>query len=399
MALDVRTEFKIFKKFDFLDWANMSPAPSIAIKKIKEYLDYLSNFTEENSYVEFDEWSQKVNLLRQEVAKLLNAEEKEIAITGSSTTQGIQIAFEAISPKKGENIITSDLEFPLAGTELQKWKERGLSVKLLKHKNGNFDLNELDTLIDKKTKLVLLSSVTWVNGYRFDLEEVSKIVHEHDAYIVLDSVQHVGAMDLNVKTIKPDFIAAGGQKWLTAPFGIGILYVNNKAVKELHPPFYGHKNIAEPEEGWYEYFRDMSKHPIVNYKYVESAQKFEYGGTMPFPGIIGLKESVALINQIGIKNIESKILKLKKMLMEELEHMKAKILVSEHEKNYSGITTFNIKDHFKDDLKIVDHLNKNKILIAGRCANGIGGIRASIHYPNNESDVLNLIDRLKKLKL
>jgi selenocysteine lyase/cysteine desulfurase len=84
--------------------------------------------------------------------------------------------------------------------------------------------------------------------------------------------------------------------------------------------------------------------------------------------------------------------------MEELENIKANILVSADVRNYSGITTFNIKDNFKDDLKVVDQLNQNKIFITGRGLNGIGGIRASINYPNNESDVLNLIEMIKKLK-
>jgi len=393
-----REEFKIFEKYVFLDWAVVSPLPLKAMNAVKELLDSMIYFTEETATAQHVKWDSLASPLRKKAAKLLNADEVEIAITGSSTTQGIQIAMEAIKSQKGENIITSDLEFPLVGAELQKWKERGVEVRVLKNRKGEFYIEDLEKLIDEKTKVVLLSSVTWVNGYKFDLDEVSKVVHEKGAYLVLDAIQHLGAMSLDTKKTNIDFIAAGGHKWLTTPLGIGILYINKRLVNELKPPFYGYMNAVEPEGGWDNFFRNVNKSPLVEFKYVPTARKFEYGGTGSYTGVVGLTASLSLINSIGIENVERKILKLKKVLIEELESIGAKILPPINERNYSGITTFNIGKTIEEDYKLVDTLNKKGIKVSGRGTSGIGGIRVSIHYPNNEEDINKLVEAIKKLK-
>jgi|YelNatPaOPRAMG01_1025707.scaffolds.fasta_scaffold07522_6 selenocysteine lyase/cysteine desulfurase len=396
---DIRKEFKVFETKDFLDWAVVGVAPERAVKAINKLLESAMYFPEENASLQHVAWDKEAQPLKLELAKLLNASEDEIALTGSSTTQGIQIAFESIQPKKGENIVTCDLEFPLAGAELQKWREKGVEIRVVRNKNGLFDLNDFQKLIDKNTKVVFLSSVTWVNGYRFDLASISELVHKFDGYLVLDSVQHLGAMNLDVKETKVDFIASGGHKWLTTPFGMGFLYINKEIIDIMKPPFYGYLNMEEPKGGWDAYFRDPNKNPITNYKFQTNAKKFEYGGTSAYPSIIGLRESVSIINEIGIKNIQAHILKLKNLLIEELQKIGANIIPPlKEEENYSSITMFRMNKKIDDDYKLIDRLSAEGVKVSGRGSSGIGGIRVSIHYPNTEEDVLKLVETVKKLR-
>ena len=393
--LSIRDEFKIFEKYTFLDWAATSPPPLISVQKIKELLDGKVYLSEEDMPLELKA-VRKGDPLRQEVAKLINASEKEIAITGTSTSQGIQIALESINPKIGENIITSDLEHLAVATALQKWRKKGVEIKILKNRQGDFNLEDFQSLINNKTKVVVLSSVTYINGYKFDIEELSKIVHESGAYLVLDSIQHLGAMKLNTKKAKIDFLASGGYKWLTSPFGIGILYVNEELLDILEPPFHGFTSISEPMlKGM---GTDPNNNPIIDYEYVKEAKKFEYGGSLPYLGIVGLTASVSLINALGIENIEKKNLRLKKILIEELEKIGGRVLSPHDEKNFSAITTFNIKKTLKEDYDLVDLLNHNGIILRGRGCSGIGGIRVGLHYPNEENDIIRLIEYIKKLR-
>jgi selenocysteine lyase/cysteine desulfurase len=398
MPISLRDEFKIFEKCTFLDWAATSPAPLKSVQKIKEFLDSKVYLSEEDLPLQPVKMDTEAGPLRQEVAKLLNASEKEIAIAGTSTSQGIQIALESINPKRGENIITSDLEDTSVGTALQKWRKKGVEVKILKNRHGDFNLEDFQSLINNKTKVVVLSSVTYVNGYKFDIEELSKIAHESGAYLVLDSIQQLGAIKLNTKKAKIDFIAAGGFKWLTSPFGIGILYVNEELLDVLEPPFYGYRSVVEPLSGWEDFFRDPNNTPIIDYEYVKEAKKFEYGGYPPNLGIVGLTASVSLINAFGIENIEKKILKLKKILIEELEKIGARVLSPDDEKNFSAITTFNINKTLNEDYKLLDLLNSNGIKVSGRGCSGVGGIRVAIHYPNEENDIIRFIEQIKKFR-
>jgi len=94
----LRDDFKIFEKYNFLDWAVVSPAPMKTINAVKGFLDSTVYFPEENASAQHVKMDSEAIPLKQGVSKLLNASEEEIAVTGSSTSQGIQIAFESIKP-------------------------------------------------------------------------------------------------------------------------------------------------------------------------------------------------------------------------------------------------------------------------------------------------------------
>jgi len=157
MTINVRREFVIFRRFNFLDWACMSPAPLRSTRKVSKFLRETNNFGERSSSLQYIKFLGESKTLKRGIAELLSSNPEEIALTGSSTTQGVQIAFESIKPGKGDNIVTCDLEFTLAGTELQKWLEKGVEIRVLKHRNGLYDLEDLVTLIDKRGFRITLS--------------------------------------------------------------------------------------------------------------------------------------------------------------------------------------------------------------------------------------------------
>lgn len=202
-------------------------------------------------------------------------------------------------------------------------------------------------------------------------------------------------MDLNTAQTKIDFIASGGHKWLNSPFGMGFLYVNKGIINDFKP-VYRLKNTVVPKGGWDAFFSDRNKQPITDYEFRKDAKKFEYGSCGNYLPIVGATESISLINKAGIKNVESHILKLKKLLISELEKLGAKIIPPENERNYSSITTFNIKKNFEEDMKLLDKLNNNGVRVSGRGTSGIGGIRVSIHHVNTEDDIMRLIENIKK---
>ena len=104
-----REEFKILEHKTFLNWASMSPAPLSAVKRVREIADAAYEFESGNIS---GEWSERSSELRSETAKLINAGREEIAVAGSSTTQGIQLAFECVSPSPGDNVVSLNTEFP-----------------------------------------------------------------------------------------------------------------------------------------------------------------------------------------------------------------------------------------------------------------------------------------------
>ncbi len=386
-----REEFDVFRQRTYLNWAALSPAPNRSTRAIAEMAAQAASFkTGDLNSV----WYELSKGLADEAGKMLNAPADEIAVCGSSTTQGMQIALDAIEPGKGDNVVTSDMEFPSTGAELRKWKERGTEVRIARSVGGSYDAEDVCGLMDGRTKAVVLSSVSWVNGFRPDIETISRAAHENGSYLVIDAVQHMGAMKFDVQRMQPDFAAAGGQKWMTSPFGTAIMYVSRRALEELKPPHYSLNNSVEPEGGWSSYFADEDKTGFEEMEPVGGARKMEYGGWQNHLGMVSLKESLSLINSVGTSSVHERIRHLSRLLREELEMLGADIISPAGEENASSITTFRLAEG-ADHLKTVEKLAEKGVDVSSRGGGGIGGIRVSIHHMNNEDDIARLIEVLK----
>lgn len=101
-----------------------------------------------------------------------------------------------------------------------------------------------------------------MTGWRANLRELSKLVHEVGAILIADAVQHVGAIKLDAKYEGVDVICSGGEKRLSNTFiGSGFFYVSNRIIGELDPGIYELKNAEPPTGGWSSYWPDPGKDP------------------------------------------------------------------------------------------------------------------------------------------
>jgi selenocysteine lyase/cysteine desulfurase len=187
---------------------------------------------------------------------------------------------------------------------------------------------------------------------------------------------------------------SGGHKWLNAPFGCGILYLGPRIVDELEPSGYGYLAVTEPEGGWDEYFRTPSISPYADRTFVRGAKRFEIGGTSNYPGAIGLGASIRQINAIGPRAAHAHILRLTDRLHDGLARAGARVITKrEPVAARSGITTFTCGDP-ASDRALLDRLLARRIFVSIRYTSGVGGIRVSTHYFNDESDIDELTRHL-----
>lgn len=391
-SIEARNEFEVLKKRVYLNWASISPAPASAAAAVAEMAgDASSSFGSDALH---DKWTLLSSGFRNEAAKLLNTQVEHIATCGSSTTRGLQIAMDSINPGKGDNIVTTDLEFPELGAELRKWRERGVEVRTVKSTGGRFSPEDVGAVLDGRTRAVLFSSVCWVNGFRADAAQISAVARERGAYVVIDAVQHLGAMPFDASAIKPDFAAAGGQKWLTSPFGSGILYVSGRAAEELEPPHYSLTASDAPGEGWARYFTREDRYPLDLLEPVKGAARMEDGGWRNHAGLVCLRESLSLLNRTGAAGVAARIRRLSKLLVGELEGMGAEVISPQEEEHASSITTFRTggaEEHWD----AVQRLAGLGIDVSCRGGSGMGGIRVAVHHMNNEDDIDRLVGALR----
>ena len=396
---DARKTFPATDNLVYLDAAAVSLVSQPVYDAIQSFLDICiqpGSADASRHHLVMDEMRHRAI---EEAALLVNAEEEEIALV-ESTTHGLNIAANAIPLQAGDRILIADTEY-LQVSIPWKMKEASVGVELVPVRtgaNGVLTPEDFEEVMDDRTRVVCVSSVQWCSGYRTDLGRLSDLCRSRDVYLVVDAIQQLGACPLDVRATPVDFLMAGGHKWLNAPFGCGFLYVSPRCIRELNPDSWGYLALDPPEGGWGEYFRRPEISPYSEWSFQQTATKFEIAGTSNYPGAVGLGASLAQINEVGIQNIHRHILDLGLRLRSGLERLGARLISpGGPEGARSGITIFNMYDSPDEDRTLLEKLLERKIYLAQRYTSGVGGIRASTHFYNNEEDVDALLNAIEEL--
>jgi selenocysteine lyase/cysteine desulfurase len=164
--------------------------------------------------------------IKAEFAALINARPSEIAFIPNTTT-GENFVLNGLGlPASGGNVVTDALHFEGALIHLGALKRDGLDVRIVLPRDWRIQLEDLDRVIDNKTKLVELSLVAMFTGFQHDLKAVCDLAHSRGALVYADIAQAAGCTPIDVKASGVDFCACSSFKWLMGDFGLGFLYVH-----------------------------------------------------------------------------------------------------------------------------------------------------------------------------
>jgi len=372
---EARKYFPVTKNIIYLDHAAVAPIHLFTQKALE---DYLSHFLKQG-IKDYSIWYEKTEQIRENFADFLGADADEIGFI-KSTSAGLSIFANGIEYKEGDNVVIPDIEFPANIYPWLNLKKKGVNVKFLHSEKGYTDLNRLDELIDSRTRVVSVSWIEFLNGYRNDLSAISALCREKSKqfgrkiYFCVDAIQGLGALKIDLKETEIDFLAADGHKWLLGLEGAGILYCNKKILKEVHPAFVGWKSVKNP-----------LNFTNIDFDLLETSKKFEEG-SLNVAGILSMGASLDLINKFGIENTEKRVLSLIKTAQSLLLNKNAILESCLEEPFRSGILSFSTKNIESDYAKLI----KNNIQLSMR-----GGLlRISPHFYNTEEELEKVADIL-----
>lgn len=389
-----REQFPALRQKTFLDAACVSLAPQVAADAIREFLEMAVLCPAPSSTRQHINMDDARASARPEAARLIGADEAEIALV-ESTTHGLTIAAGAIPLERGDRVLICDLEFlQVAVPWCQKRDRDGIGIDLVPNFDGRIRVEDIAERIGPRTRVVTISSVQWSNGYRCDLDAIGGLCRERGVWFVVDGIQQLGAIPIDVRTTPIDILACGGHKWLNAPFGAGILYIRHDALPMLRRPLAGYMSMKTPEGGWENYFQTPSIRPVQDYEFVPTASRFEIGGTANYPGAIGLGASLRLINRIGGEDIAEHILGLTDYLIEGLRTLGVTLVTPPERKHRSGIVTFSVGNE-NENIALMRRLLDRRILVSVRYTSGVGGVRVSVHFYNNVEDLDRLLNAVE----
>ncbi|HJX23975.1 MAG TPA: aminotransferase class V-fold PLP-dependent enzyme [Candidatus Bathyarchaeia archaeon] len=366
-----RQLFPMLRTHVYLNNASTSPCPTPVRSAMAEAMEKWTT----DAHV-YESWMDNLQETKALFSELIGAKKEEIAgITNTST--GLSIVANMLPYKKGSNVVINDMEFPANTYPWLNLKRRGVEVRVVKNVGGRIRLKDLEEAVDDHTAALSISHVEFSNGFRNDLKAISEIVHRHGATFVVDAIQSAGALEIDVRRQGVDFLATSFHKWLLGPEGTGFLYVREELIDEFDPWATGWLAVENPED-----FDSM------NLNFSKTAQKFETG-THNLLGYVGAKAALEIFHDIGMSDVERRILDLSGRLLEELEGLKVDIVTTKEERYRSGIVNFKVPEVDR----VLEGLARRNIVVSKRT----GGIRVSPHFFNVEDELQQLCRAVKEL--
>jgi len=346
----------------------------------KPVIDAMQLYIEENSKTDIDGFKSFLSREKKSkelISEMINTNPNRIAFV-DNTSNGINILAQGIEWKKGYRILLNDLEFPANVYPFLNLKKDGVIVDFVKSKYGIVTADDIIKNIKPETKLVSVSQVQFLTGYRIDLEKLGGECNKRGIIFSVDAIQGMGAINPNVKKCNIDFLSCGTQKWMCALQGLGFIYLSEEFQNKLHQKFVGWKSV---ENAWNILDYDLNLR--------DDASRFQ-NGTISEIGVYAVCASLNLMKEIGIENIEKKVLSNASYLTEKLIEIGLKPLLGNCEnKNRSGIITCKIENA----QNILDELLNKKIHSAVR----EGYIRFSPHFYSNKEDIDKVVFDLEGL--
>jgi cysteine desulfurase / selenocysteine lyase len=361
---EIRKQFPVTEHSTYLNTAAAGPLPSATSNAASDYYRLMMN----DGDTHWHDWLAKREEVRNKVARLINAEPDEVALT-TNTSSGMNVIIDALE-NHGE-VISCDLEFPVSTLP---WMNRRIPIHLVRSVAGQVDIQDLRGAMNVRTGVICLSHVQFSNGFRSDLEELGNAKGGHA--LVVNAAQSAGAFAIDVKRMKIDALCSTGHKWMLSGYGSGFVYLSRELMARSKPHAIGWLSLQDP-------FTTRNDEAHLRH---DAAARAELG-CPHYAGIFALGASVDLIAGIGIENVEARALELNRYLTDRLIDSGWEVLSPIRRDQTRSAETLVAA---ADPAQLVSKLARQKIIVTEKPE----GIRVATDFFNNEADIDKLIEVL-----
>ena len=395
--MDFKKDFPILKSkvngqpLIYFDNAATSQKPQCVIDAVNNYYKNFNSNVHRGVHELSQRATSEYESTRDTVRDFIGAKKSNQIIFTKGTTDGINIVASSWAEnqlKKGDEILITTMEHHSNIVPWQILCEK-LGTKLIVspiNKNGEIIMNEFESLINARTKLIALTHVSNTLGTINPIEEITLLAKENNCKILIDAAQSIPHFKVDVSSFDCDFLVFSGHK-IFAPTGVGILYVKEDRFPEM-----------KPYQGGGDMIKEVSFEKTT---YNTHPHKFE-AGTPNIAGVIGLNEALKYVNKIGIDKIaiiENELLKYALEKISEIDKLK----VFGNAKDKASVISFTVEGIHPFDLgTLLDQLGI-AIRTGHHCTQPLmsfynipGTARVSFAFYNQKSEIDFFINSLKK---
>jgi cysteine desulfurase / selenocysteine lyase len=294
----VRADFPILqqkvrgKPLVYLDNAATSQKPRQVIEAITRYYEGGNANIHRGVHFLSEHATEEYESVRRVAQEFINAASSTEIIFVRGTTEGINLVaqtFGRARVQSGDEVLITDMEHH---SNIVPWQilcgERGAKLRVAPiNDRGELILEEFQSLLGPKTKLVAVTHVSNALGTINPIRRIVEIAHAGGVPVLVDGAQAVPHMKVDVQALDCDFYAFSGHK-VYGPTGIGVLY-GKAALLDAMPPYQGGGDMIA----------SVSFEKTI---YNKLPYKFE-AGTPDIAGVIGLGAALKYVEDLGIENI------------------------------------------------------------------------------------------------
>jgi len=319
-----RKEFPAALDQLFFNTASKGPLPTSASLVLADFNETMLTAGEDKAA-----WLAKVEETRALVARLLACGSDEVAFC-RNTSDGLNIAANAIAWKVGDNVVVPVRDHPNNVYPWLNLRSRGVEVRLARTDKDWIDADTVAPYMDSRTRVVAVSHVSSHPGQRNDLAGMAAACERFGAHLVVDAVQSLGILNVNVEDLGISILASGCQKGLLTPHGLGVLYCRRDLIPHLTPVYAARSSVSNHQP------RKYSDRGI---DFRLDAARFEYGNHN-YAGVYALDAALGLILSLGTVAIEEYVMGLGSYLDETFAGIGLKALGPSAAERQSSIREF-----------------------------------------------------------
>ena len=315
--------------------------------------------------------------VRRQLADLGGCLPEETAIMRNAT-EALETVINGMDFKEGDEVLTTDQDYPSILNTLEMRSRRdGLIIKKIPIPVACKDMAEITASFEKamssQTRLIVLCHIINLTGQILPVREICDMAHKKGIEVVVDGAHSFANLDFKIPDLHCDYFGTSLHKWLSAPFGTGMLYIKQEHIPKIWP-MYGY---PEGEK--------------------DKITKFEHLGTRPFPNELAIGEAIRFHQAIGTQRKLARLQYLKQYWTEKVMDLPRIKFFTALEPHLScGIANFTITG--MDPAKLGNTLT-NKYLLYNTVTHHpeIKGVRISPHVYTTLKDLDHLVFAIREL--
>lgn len=359
-------EFPLLNEVIYLNHAAVAPWPQRTSIAVKAFAGESVRIGARN----YPNWLAKESELRSQLKELVNAPSTDDIALVKNTSEALSFVAMGLDWRHGENIVSTNEEFPSNRIAWQALADRGVEFREAPIAQTSEPENALFNLVDRNTRLITVSSIQFATGTRLNLEKIGDFCRRHSILFCIDAIQSLGAVRFDAQAYQADFVMADGHKWMLGPEGLGVFYSTAAARGSLKPSQYGWHMVEE-----------LNNYDNKQWVIASNSRRFECGSSNML-GIHALSASLSLLLETGMDTVEKSVLENAEYLARQIELLNDLQMFNQSTgKQQSGIVVFRHKTI--DNNTLFKHLRNNGVV----CALRGGGIRFSPHFYTTQAQL------------